>query len=97
MFFLAEESGNSMKDRERERARRFKGLFVSKIKSHCLTESGFDGAGIIGLITVQEVYLEEETGRSSIAREVDKSSHGACTTHDLRLPCQVCVHYVYAL
>ena len=77
-----------MKDRERERARRFKGLFVSKIKSHCLTESGFDGAGIIGLITVQEVYLEEETGRSSIAREVDKSSHGM-----LRLSCLVRVHY----
>lgn len=90
MFFLAEESGNSMKDRERERARRFKGLFVSKIKSHCLTESGFDGAGIIGLITVQEVYLEEETGRSSIAREVDKSSHGM---HELRLSCLARVHY----
>ena len=49
---------------------------MSKIKSHCLRESEFDGAGIIGLITVQGAYLEEETGRSSTGREVDKSSHG---------------------
>ena len=54
-------------------------LFVSKIKSHCLKEGMFDGAGIIGLITVQGAYLEEETGRG--AREgVDKSSDGI--THD---------------
>ena len=39
----------------------------------------FDGAGIIGLITVQGAYLEEETGRGARGG-VDKSSDGI--THD---------------
>ena len=65
-FFLAEEKGNPIKEQCRARmpSGAFKGLFVrSKIKSHCLKKGMFDGAGIIGLITVQGAYLEEETGR----------------------------------
>ena len=82
-FFLGRGKGNPIKERcwasTRTPSGAFKGLFVRKIKSHCLKEGMFDGAGIIGLITVQGAYLEEETGRGARGG-VDKSSDGI--THD---------------
>ena len=35
----------------------------------------FDGAGIIGLITVQGAYLEEETGRGARGKSSDGITH----------------------